>query len=75
MNQSLPQKLDRESLNQLSKKELVEIKKHLSWECFQTLDELREAVWKQLSKLTASQVKSIIRWDFILNALFVSGFS
>jgi putative transposase len=52
-----------------------EIKKTLKWECFQTLDELREAVWKQLDKLTASQVKSIAGWDFILSALFVSGFS
>ncbi|WP_257236751.1 hypothetical protein [Nostoc sp. 'Peltigera malacea cyanobiont' DB3992] len=41
---------------------------------FQTLDELREAVWKQLDKLTA-QVKSIAGWNFILQALFVSGFS
>lgn len=52
-----------------------EIKKHLSWECFQTLNELQEAVWKQLSKFTTSQVKSIAGWDFIINALFVSGFS
>ncbi|BAY24783.1 transposase family protein [Calothrix sp. NIES-2100] len=52
-----------------------EIKKTLKWECFQNLDELREAVWKQLNKLTASQVKSITGWDFILSALFVSGFS
>lgn len=51
------------------------IKKNLKWECFQTLDELREAVWKQLDQLTVSQVKSITGWDFILEALFVSGFS
>ena len=36
---------------------------------------LREAVWKQLDKFTASQVQSIAGWDFILEALFVSGFS
>ncbi|WP_371641085.1 hypothetical protein [Tolypothrix sp. NIES-4075] len=52
-----------------------EIKKTLRWECFQTLDELREAVWKQLDQLSAYQVKSITGWDFILEALFVSGFS
>lgn len=51
------------------------LKKALKWECFQNLDELRDAVWKQLDKFTASQVKSIAGWDFILNALFVSGFS
>ncbi|BAZ22948.1 transposase family protein [Kalymmatonema gypsitolerans NIES-4073] len=52
-----------------------EIKKRLSWECFQTLNELREAVWKQLDKFTPSQIKSIAGWSFILEALFVSGFS
>ncbi|BAZ41238.1 transposase family protein [Calothrix sp. NIES-4101] len=52
-----------------------EIKKGLKWEYFQTLDELKEAVWKQLNKLTTSQIKSIAGWDFILEALFVSGFS
>jgi putative transposase len=52
-----------------------EIKKSLKWECFQTLDELKETVWKQLDKLTTSQIKSIAGWDFILEALFVSGFS
>ena len=52
-----------------------EIKKALKWECFPSLNELRTAVWKQLDKLTASQVKSIVGWDFILQALFVSGFS
>ncbi len=52
-----------------------EIKKTLKWECFQTLDELREAVWKQLDKLTVTHIKSIAGWDFILSALFVSGFS
>ncbi|PMB05792.1 hypothetical protein CEN49_17375 [Fischerella thermalis CCMEE 5273] len=52
-----------------------EIKKAFPWECFPSLNELRTAVWKQLDKLTASQVKSIAGWDFILQALFVSGFS
>lgn len=52
-----------------------EIKKPLSWECFETLNELREAVWKQLDKFTPSQIKSIAGWNFILEALFVSGFS
>ncbi|MBW4599925.1 MAG: transposase [Calothrix sp. FI2-JRJ7] len=52
-----------------------EIKKSLKWECFQTLDELKEAVWKQLDKFTTSQIQSIAGWNFILEALFVSGFS
>ncbi|MGH8000234.1 MAG: hypothetical protein ACREPR_12570 [Brasilonema sp.] len=37
----------------------------MSWECFQTLNELREAVWKQLDKFTPSQIKSIAGWNFI----------
>lgn len=52
-----------------------EIKKSLNWECFQTLDELKEVVWKQLDKLTTSQIQSIAGWDFILEALFVSKIS
>ncbi len=50
-----------------------EIKRYLSWECAHYLNELREAVWQHLEKLTASQVRSITGWDFILDALFVSG--
>lgn len=52
-----------------------EIKKHLSWECFADLDELREVVWQRLNKLNTSIVASITGWDFILDALFVSEFS
>jgi transposase len=52
-----------------------EIKKNLSWECFENLDELREAVWKQIQKLDESIVFSVTGWGYILDALFVSGFS
>lgn len=52
-----------------------EIKRHLSWECFQTIDELREFIWQRLEKLNTSVVASITGWDFILDALFVSGIS
>lgn len=53
----------------------AEIKRNLSWECFQSLDELREVVRLWLEKLDASIVTSLTGWDFILDALFVSGFS
>ena len=52
-----------------------EIKRHLSWECFADLDELREVVWQRLNKLNTSIVASITGWDFILDALFASNFS
>lgn len=52
-----------------------EIKKSLSWESFHTLDELREFIWRRLEKLNTSIVASITGWDFILDALYVSGFS
>jgi hypothetical protein len=47
----------------------------VTWESFSTLDELREFIWKQLEQLNTSIVASITGWDFILDALFVSGFS
>ncbi|WP_033364715.1 IS630 family transposase [Mastigocladopsis repens] len=52
-----------------------EVKRHLTWESFSTLDELREFIWKRLEQLNTSIVASITGWDFILDALFVSGFS
>lgn len=52
-----------------------EVKRHLSWECFGTLDELRTAIWQQLNKLNTSIVASITGWGFILDALFASNFS
>ncbi len=52
-----------------------EVKKQLNWESFGTLDELREFIRQRLEKLNTSIVASITGWDFILDALFVSGFS
>jgi len=52
-----------------------EVKRHLTWESFSSLDELREFIWQRLEKLNTSIVASITGWDFILDALFVSGFS
>lgn len=52
-----------------------EIKRDLSWECFQTIDELREFIWQRLEKINTSLVASITGWDFILDALFVSEIS
>ncbi|MGF1933043.1 MAG: hypothetical protein RM347_001390 [Nostoc sp. ChiQUE02] len=52
-----------------------EIKMSLSWESFHSLDELREFVWQRLETFNTSIVASITGWGFILDALFVSGFS
>lgn len=52
-----------------------EIKKNLSWECFESLDELRAVIRQRLDQLTTSIVASITGYGFILDALFVSGFS
>lgn len=52
-----------------------EVKRHLAWERFGTLDELRQFIWKRLEKLNTSIIASITGWDFILDALFASNFS
>lgn len=52
-----------------------EIKKYLRWQSFDTLDELRTALAQILDKLTDSVVASVSGWDFILEALSVSGIS
>ncbi|MCP6760027.1 MAG: IS630 family transposase [Fischerella sp. CENA71] len=52
-----------------------EVKRHLAWESFGTLEELRHFIWKRLEKLNTSIVASITGWDFILDALFASNFS
>lgn len=52
-----------------------EMKKYLRWQSFDSLDELRAALAQILDKLTDSVVASITGWDFILEALFVSGIS
>jgi putative transposase len=52
-----------------------EIKKNLSWECFESLDELRAVIRQRLDQLTTSIVANITGYGFILDALFVSGFS
>ena len=52
-----------------------ELKKDLSWELFDNLDELKVAVRQMLNKLTDQVVASVTGWDFILEALSVSGIS
>lgn len=52
-----------------------ELKKDLSWELFDKLDELKIAVRQILNQLTDQVVASITGWDFILEALSVSGIS
>ena len=52
-----------------------EIKSHLVWESFATLDDLRQFIWKRLQKLNTSTVASITGWNFIIDALFESNFS
>jgi putative transposase len=47
----------------------------LNSECFENLDELRVVVNQRLEQLTKSIIASITGYGFILDALFVSGFS
>lgn len=50
-----------------------DLKKHLRWQLFSTLDELRFAVRKVLKKLDQSIITSLTGWSFILEALYVAG--
>lgn len=50
-----------------------EIKEKLSWELFDDLEALRVAVENILAKLSQKVIASVTGWDFILEALFVSG--
>ncbi len=52
-----------------------EIKRNLSWELFDDLEELRVAVRKILKEFTQQVIASITGWDFILKALSVTGIS
>ena len=52
-----------------------EIKRYLNWENFQNLDELKAFVWQRLDNLSPSVIASLTGWDFIHQALFVSGIS
>ncbi|NJL90761.1 MAG: IS630 family transposase, partial [Coleofasciculaceae cyanobacterium SM2_1_6] len=53
----------------------LEIKRMLRWECFNSLEELREALGVCLKKLSNKVVASITGWEFIIEALYVSGIS
>jgi transposase len=50
-----------------------EIKEELSWELFDNLEALRVAVEEILAKLSQKVIASVTGWDFILEALSVSG--
>ena len=50
-----------------------EIKKELSWELFDSLEGLRVAVEEIIAKLSQKMIASVTGWDFILDALSVSG--
>ena len=50
-----------------------EIKEQLSWELFDNLEALRVAVEEILAKLSQKVIASMTGWDFILDALSVSG--
>lgn len=49
-----------------------EIKKHIKWELFDNLEELRDKLSKVLLELSPSTVASVTRWDFIFEALSVA---
>jgi putative transposase len=50
-----------------------EIKEELSWQLFDNLEALRVAVEEILAKLSQKVIASVTGWDFILDALSVSG--
>jgi len=50
-----------------------EIKEKLIWELFDNLEALRAAVENILAKLSQKVIASVTGWDFILEALSVSG--
>ena len=50
-----------------------EIKEELSWELFDNLEALRVAVEEILANLSQKVIASVTGWDFILDALSVSG--
>lgn len=52
-----------------------EIKKYVRWKLFDSLNELRAFLGQILDKITNSVVVSVTGWDFILEALSVSGIS
>ena len=49
-----------------------EIKKHLKWALFDSLEELRRKLTKILLELTAPTISSITGWDFLLEALSIA---
>ena len=49
-----------------------EIKKHIKWELFDNLEELRDKLSKVLLELSPSTVASVTGWDFIFEALSVA---
>ena len=50
-----------------------DIKEKLSWQLFDNLETLRVAVENILAKLSQRVIASVTGWDFILEALSVSG--
>ena len=49
-----------------------EIKKHLKWDLFDQLEQLRQKLSQVLLQLTPSTIASVTGWDFILDALSVA---
>ncbi|MDY7015052.1 MAG: hypothetical protein SVX43_15945 [Cyanobacteriota bacterium] len=49
------------------------VKSFLKWINFETLDALREEVRQILKKISQEVVRSLTGWDFILEALSLSG--
>ena len=49
------------------------LKSFLKWMNFENLDKLREQVSQTLAKFSRDIIQSLTGWDFILNALSISG--
>jgi putative transposase len=48
------------------------IKKELKWELFDNLDELRDSLKRILDKLTAQEITSLTKWQFLVEGLSVA---
>ncbi len=49
------------------------VKEQLKWLRFDSIEELRAAVQKELKKLTLEVIASLTGWPFILEAISVAG--
>lgn len=50
-----------------------ELKRTLAWIHFELIVQLQQAITRWINQLSPEEVKSLTKWDWILNALCVAG--